>query len=213
VSAGQSYVEGEIANGDPERAGTSEVKARPAGPLSPTALRVVLGALVLLALGLVALAAAGGLGPARAGSGAIKDGPAVGSLAPDFDLVDAITGQRVRLSALRGKPVWINFWATWCEACKTEMPRIEKTIQARGGDLVVLGVDVQESPANVKKYVEAGRFSWVFPVDPDGKVVDRYMVYGLPTHFFVGRDGAIKAEYVGELDESGMAKYLDLIVK
>src|SRR4051812_27227815 len=52
--------------------------------------------------------------------------PTIGSMAPDFRLTDVNTGQRVSMAALRGRPVWINFWATWCPPCKAELPRIKQ---------------------------------------------------------------------------------------
>lgn len=124
----------------------------------------------------------------------------VGSIAPDFELKDINTGQTVRLSELRGRPVWINFWATWCPPCAHEMPAMQTLYdQHRDSGLVVLGVDVQESEAAVRTFTARGKFDWTFLIDPDGKVVDRYMVGGLPTHFFIDKDGVIRAIYAGAL--------------
>lgn len=123
----------------------------------------------------------------------------VGSVAPDFELKDINTGRMVKLSELRGRPVWVNFWASWCPPCAEEMPEMQKLYDRyRHSGLALLGVDVQESEESVRSFTN-GRFDWTFLIDPDGKVVDRYMVGGLPTHFFIDERGVIRAIYAGAL--------------
>ncbi|MEA2574520.1 MAG: hypothetical protein QOH93_1818 [Chloroflexia bacterium] len=131
----------------------------------------------------------------------------LGSLAPDFELRDINTGKMVKLSELRGRPVWVNFWATWCPPCAEEMPEMQKLYnQYKQSDLALLGVDVQENEEAVRKFT-GGRFNWTFLLDTDGKVVDRYLVGGLPTHFFIDKDGIIRAIYMGALSpDSGMSQ-------
>ncbi len=124
----------------------------------------------------------------------------VGSVAPDFELKDINTGQVVKLSELRGRPVWVNFWATWCPPCAEEMPEMQKLYdQYRHSGLALLGVDVQETETAVRLFTARGNFDWAFLLDADGKVVDRYMVGGLPSHFFIDESGVIRAIYVGAL--------------
>src|SRR5207249_2543115 len=85
--------------------------------------------------------------------------PRVGSPAPDFDLNDAQTGKAIRLSTFRGRPVWINFWATWCDACKAEMPQVQRMYsQYKAQGLAILGIDVQESAGAVNAYTRSGGF-------------------------------------------------------
>src|SRR5215203_4808649 len=87
----------------------------------------------------------------------------VGSLAPDFELRDVKTGEVVKLSEMRGKPVWVNFWATWCPACKEEMAEIQRYYERYKGDgLVVIGVNVQESESKVREFVGQGGYDWSF---------------------------------------------------
>jgi peroxiredoxin len=158
----------------------------------------VISAAIVIALGVVVFFgwwALAGLGT----SSAPQIRAQVGSIAPDFELTDITTGQTVGLSKLRGKPVWVNFWATWCPPCAQEMPAMQTLYnQHRGSGLVLLGVDVQESDTAVRAFTR-GKFDWTFLIDPDGKVVDRYMVGGLPTHFFIDKDGVIRAIYAGAL--------------
>lgn len=166
-------------------------------------------ALVLIALGLAQWLASG---PSPQAAAAPRP-PRIGSAAPDFELKDLQTGQPVKLSNLRGKPVWVNVWATWCPACRVEMPEMKKLYaQYRPQDLQIIGMDVQEGPDSVKKYIAEGGYDWTFVIDQDGSVVNRYFVSAIPTHFFIGRDGIIKAIHIGAVGEGNVGKYLDSIV-
>jgi thiol-disulfide isomerase/thioredoxin len=143
-----------------------------------------------------------------------RSGPAVGALAPDFRLMDASSGAPVSLSSLRGKPVWINFWASWCPGCKDEMPAIEKVYQRHhASGFQVLGINVQESRDTALSFVSSGNFHWTFLLDSDGRTADLYYVNGLPYHVFIAPNGTIKAIYPGILDEKGMDNYVQQILK
>jgi thiol-disulfide isomerase/thioredoxin len=125
----------------------------------------------------------------------------VGALAPDFTLVDALTGESVSLASLRGKPVWINFWATWCPPCREEMPEMQQFYEkyhAQG--LAIVGVNVQESDSQVQQYVKEGAFTWTFVLDPEGTTTDRYLIGGLPSHFFIDAEGVVQAVHMGGLE-------------
>ncbi len=136
-----------------------------------------------------------------------------GAIAPDFELPDVKTGEPVKLSALRGRPVWINFWATWCPPCKAEMPLIqEKYAKYRDRGLVVVGIDMREDPAEVRAFTSANSFEWTFVVDSDGQVTNRYFMAGIPMHVFIDADGVIQALYVGDLQASSMEQFLGMII-
>ncbi|MFQ6058716.1 MAG: redoxin domain-containing protein [Anaerolineae bacterium] len=123
----------------------------------------------------------------------------VGSPAPDFTLPD-LEGQPVSLSRLKGQPVMINFWATWCPPCRFEMPLIEAAYQKyKDQGFVVVAVDVQEPQELVEAFVQ--RFGLSFPVvlDSAGEVSSIYRVRGLPRSFFVDREGVIRAMKAGAL--------------
>jgi thiol-disulfide isomerase/thioredoxin len=143
-----------------------------------------------------------------------RQAPRVGMPAPDFALIDLATGERVSLLSLRGKPVWINFWATWCEACRVEMPAMQKVYEQYKDDgLVILGVDAQESPEAVSKYTTEGGYTWTFLIDTDGSVLNEYFVFAIPTHFFIGRDGVIKGIEVGAPPGESVERHLKEITK
>src|SRR5439155_21392245 len=126
---------------------------------------------------------------------------------PDFSL-EALDGEVVKLSDLRGQPVFINFWATWCGPCKIEMPDIEQVYQAnRDRGLVVLGVDVQESGPKVQEYLANagnGKYSWRFVLDRSGQTMLDYRVTGIPSSFFVDRDGVIRDIIIGSTSRPAM---------
>ena len=123
----------------------------------------------------------------------------IGKLAPDFTLAD-LDGNTVRLSDLRGKVVFLNFWTTWFPACRVEMPDIEEVYQKyRDQDVVVLGIDFQESTDTVRAFVEAGGYSWVFLMDTTGEVTVRYGIRPIPTSFFIDKKGIIRAAAIGAM--------------
>jgi thiol-disulfide isomerase/thioredoxin len=172
---------------------------------------VLLG--VLLGIGIAALP--GRLSDPTKG---LTEEPHIGYLAPDFALVDVRTNQTVTLSMLRGKPVWINFWATWCPPCREEMPEMQQLYeQHKDKGLVILGVDVQEKREDVLHFINEGNFTWPFMIDTGGRLTDRYLIMGMPSHFFVDKNGVIQAIHVGGLQTmSGMKapidEYLDKIL-
>jgi peroxiredoxin len=126
----------------------------------------------------------------------------MGGPAPDFTLTN-LAGQSVSLYDYKGKVVLINFWATWCPSCLSELPDYEQVYQQHGGpagDFVVLGVNLQEGQTQVKDY--ASGLGLTFPVllDEDGGVTTRqYQVTGMPGSFIIDRQGVIFYRHVGPL--------------
>ncbi len=126
--------------------------------------------------------------------------PLVGLPAPPLSM-SMFDGGQTTLEQLRGKPVIVNFWASWCyPACYEEAPALEASWQAyRDRGLVVLGVDIQDREADARGFIE--RFKLTFPngADPQGKISIDYGVYGVPETFFVDRSGKIHYKHVGAL--------------
>lgn len=124
--------------------------------------------------------------------------------APDFEL-RSLDGGTVRLSEFRGQTVILNFWATWCPPCRTEMPEFDaayREYQAAGGGLVVLAVDdlATDSEAEVRDFIE--ELGVAFPVLFDtstSEVAKRYGVVGRPSTFFIDPDGTLRARNLGPL--------------
>jgi peroxiredoxin len=149
--------------------------------------------------------AAGGM--RNSDASAIEGLPRKGYMAPDFTL-ENLDGSAVRLSEWRGKPVLINFWATWCGPCEVEMPAIEAIYTAqRETGFVVLAIAVDDSAENVQRFAEKHGLSFQ-PLLDDGMVARDYLVFGLPTSFFVGVDGTITDVHTGMLTEKEIEEYL-----
>lgn len=134
--------------------------------------------------------------------------PVVGNAAPDFRL-ETPEGESVRLRDLRGMPVVLNFWATWCGPCVREMPLLDATAAAYGDDLAVLAVDFDETAIVVSQFAERfGIVNLPLLLDEDGEVNLAYQVRGYPTTFFIDAEGTIQAIHIGELLEDDLAGYL-----
>lgn len=124
--------------------------------------------------------------------------PLVGNPAPDFALPD-LEGRIVRLSDLKGRPVLVNFWATWCPPCREEMPAIEEFYRKYEGRIEVVGVDVGEKPETVREFLADQPFSWTFALDASGTAMQSYLVSAIPMSYFIDADGVIQAKYIGPM--------------
>ena len=135
---------------------------------------------------------------------------APGDLAPDFSFTMP-DGSTQKLSDLKGRPVLLNFWATWCLPCVEEMPELERAYTAEGSDLAVLAVNRNELPDAIARF--APKVSVTFPLiaNIDGAIGDRYGVTSLPTTYFINRDGTISAAQIGALTPSVLGERLKAI--
>jgi len=148
----------------------------------------------------------------RPGDSPVGDPPRVGDAPPDFSAT-AIDGSAVSMAALSGQPTWLTFGASWCPDCRAEATDLQAAYakyQPQG--LAVLGVFIDEPESAVVEY--AGRVGFTFPLvaDPQGKIADVYRTYGIPIHFFVGRDGTIRDVRIGRLTPDDMEQLIQQIV-
>ncbi len=123
-----------------------------------------------------------------------------GKPAPDFTL-KTLDGKEVSLSDLRGKVVLINFWATWCPPCRSEMPlfeRVYREYKDKGFEILAVSTDSSLEP--VKKFVKDYKLSFKIAYD-DKNVAGLYGIQGLPTSFLIDRDGKILKVRLGEYKE------------
>jgi thiol-disulfide isomerase/thioredoxin len=134
--------------------------------------------------------------------------PRIGATAPDFEW-NAPTGKTEKLSDLRGKIVVINFWATWCEPCRTEMPALQRV--AREGSAVFLAVDLMEDGAKVRSFMDSLALDRLVPLlDTDGAVTRAYAVLELPQTFFIDAQGIVRhIEHGAVLDDAAVRRGID----
>jgi thiol-disulfide isomerase/thioredoxin len=157
------------------------------------------------------------LGPAPA------NGLRVGDIPPELTIVGPdgtpaplldLSGKPVRLADLRGKAVWINFWASWCPPCQSETPVLRDLADAyRDRGLAVVGISVQEtSPENVAAYVARYQLQYTDAADSTGDVFRTYRLYALPSQFFIGPEGAIRAIVPAPMTVAGATALIESIL-
>jgi peroxiredoxin len=127
-----------------------------------------------------------------------------GGVAPDFSLED-LNGNKVSLGDFQGRPVLINFWASWCPPCVSEMPELQRTYAAQGEDgLVILGVNTlyQDELSAVQQFVAEQQLTFPILLDSEGAVAVAYRASTLPTSVFVDRTGNIHLVQIGPMTQS-----------
>lgn len=151
------------------------------------------------------------------------EGMRPGSLAPElaatlddgtsYQLTD-LDGQPIRLADLRGKVVWLNFWASWCPPCQQETP-ILRALDAKYRDrgLAIVGISVQETtPTDVAAYADRYELDYTIGFDGSGHILRTYRVFALPTQFFLNTDGVIELVLNGPVDEVGAAALIESLL-
>lgn len=169
--------------------------------------RRIAGLIVALAVALAACARGDGAG--SSGSAAVAH---VGKAAPDWS-EPSIPGPTLSMSSLRGKAVYLNFFATWCPPCNEEAPAIDalaKSFAPRG--LAVVGVDVLESANKAAAFRSGHHLSYPVVVD-GGALRNQYEVNGLPVHVFIDRNGVVQKIVVGELSPAMMRANIESVLR
>jgi cytochrome c biogenesis protein CcmG, thiol:disulfide interchange protein DsbE len=135
----------------------------------------------------------------------------VGSSAPDFLWVEP-SGASTRLAALKGTPVVLNFWATWCGPCRAEMPRLEQAARDNPG-IAFYEIDLDEDGAKVRGFFDSLEIQHLVPLVDVGSIVARAygLGQGVPTSFFIDSGGVVRAATVGEMDTAAIATNLSTV--
>jgi cytochrome c biogenesis protein CcmG, thiol:disulfide interchange protein DsbE len=174
----------------------------------------ILGVLLLAGL-LIALIATQVLGRPAPINVTVQGGRAsVGATAPDFT-TQTLDGAPVRLSQYRGKPVVLNFWATWCAPCQDEMPLIQRASDIdKGQGLVVLAVNYQQtSTSSMKAFLRKVDIKFPAVYDPAGQIAAAYRVnVGLPVTVFIDRSGKVNFIQLGQMSNAILQEHLQPIL-
>jgi cytochrome c biogenesis protein CcmG/thiol:disulfide interchange protein DsbE len=132
--------------------------------------------------------------------------PRVGAMAPAFTLRKLDGAGKVSLAAYRGKPVVLNFWASWCEPCKSEAAVLERdwtSYRSRG--IVFLGVDYHDLASDARRFVAAHRLTFTMLQDGSGKVTGSYGISQVPETYVLSRQGKVVAHLAGPITAPAFA--------
>jgi thiol-disulfide isomerase/thioredoxin len=143
-----------------------------------------------------------------------KDNPVKpGYAAPSFKLA-TVNGDVHTLAEFKGKPLVINFWGSFCEACVREMPLLQKSYLAyKGKGIQFVGINLDESQIAVQSFLRQTEVGYPVFLDPGAKVRDKYEVVSYPTTFFLDKAGKIVDSYVGEMTEPIIQAELDQLLQ
>ena len=127
----------------------------------------------------------------------VTQSPQVGNPAPNFQFQDP-DGYASSLTALQGRPVLLNFWATWCGPCRSEMPYIQAIHEEwPEAELVLLAINLGESSSTVEDFMQSNNLSFTVLLDTTQVVAQEYSITGIPTTFFIDKDGIIQDKVIG----------------
>ena len=166
--------------------------------------RIVVGSVVALAVAAAAVAAAVSSGTAGGG-----DRVAVEGETPGFDLPRVGSpDERVTLAEFAGRPLVVNFWASWCVPCRKEMPALQATAERLAGRVGFVGINHQDGATAAAEFEDEVGVTYPSGHDPDGAVARDYGVLGLPTTVLVDASGRIVARRLGEVTDDELAELI-----
>ncbi len=136
----------------------------------------------------------------------------VGSTAPDF-VLETLDGGKVKLSDLRGKGVFLNFWGTWCKPCEKEMPYMEKAYKIfKDKNVEILAVNITESNLAVSTFVNERNLTFPILMDKKNQVTQHYQIGPIPTTYLIDENGKITKIITGSMTQENVLEYMSTIV-
>jgi len=138
----------------------------------------------------------------------------VGRAVPEFELATLSAAGKTRSGDLAGNPLIINFWASWCGACRSEhdtLLKLGRELQG-AGQVRILGINHRDTGSNAERFLSSlGAFPYPSAIDADGRTGVDFGVFGLPETFFVDATGIVRARHIGPLNERDVSRYLAVI--
>lgn len=152
--------------------------------------------------------------PQGAAAGEQSNNAFVGGRAPDFSLTLFDAGESITLSGLRGQPVILDFFASWCPSCRAEAPFLQEFWQTyQGTDLVLLGVALNDSLEGLRDFKDEFRLTYPMGLDETGSIAAMYRVGSIPTFVMIDREGRIANVIVGAMGDEAMAAEAEALLK
>jgi cytochrome c biogenesis protein CcmG, thiol:disulfide interchange protein DsbE len=137
----------------------------------------------------------------------------VGRTAPGFTLREMATGRRISLGDFRGQAVVLNFWASWCAACREEHPGfVYAWNRYRDSGVIFLGIVFQDTPQSARQYMEEMGGDWPNLLDPSSRTAIDYGVYGVPETFFIAPDGTVAHKVVGATSYVELVRWIERLL-
>ena len=135
-----------------------------------------------------------------------------GSVAPDFVISD-FNGEKYQLSENRGKGVVVNFWASWCQPCRWEMPFFEENWKEYQDNLSFVGIAVSDYEDDARAFADLTEVTYPNGLDDGGEIASMYKVSGMPTTYFIDKDGLIVRGLIGATNEGTLKWFIENLFK
>jgi cytochrome c biogenesis protein CcmG/thiol:disulfide interchange protein DsbE len=146
------------------------------------------------------------------GRGAPGAGAQIGQVAPDFALSD-LDGNPIRLADLRGRPVIVNFWASWCGPCVEEFPLLQAAHADHASEgLAVVGIVFRDNSEAARDFMRRMGAGWPAAMDPGEQIARSFGIHGPPETFFIDRAGVVRGRQIGQLTRADLERQLALVL-